>query len=290
LVLYDYVRVATDGVQIIPVQKDPLLQHFIVQSTGELWNDWIMQGKIPEQLSKITLEPTEALPEEVEKSARRAAVAAQLKKAAENVMDTSKQVVKDWFEQNGRIGNSPIYVGHAMPGSPGFMKLTAELELDIEKAVEALERRGWDDTALEELRVPGPYKDVASLGKHYDNLREAAWDTLQNLLKDEKPSPEVLAKLAKALDKQPPRKPRDFSPELVAEALVACGERVHDYQREVISMNPDRRSRGDMDEAAQVAHFSISRIVDEMVENGIKMEEGLETETDCMSEVPARSF
>lgn len=242
IALYDYNRCATDGVQVVQVPIDRLMQQRLLLASTELWKNYVMRGDEPVLETRVQIVPTGEVPAEIEEAAIRAARAKILMKAADVRYEEARTEVADWTSARGRLGGHPMYIGGAELDGPGVMKVTAVPTLDIDAAVERLYEVGLDDIAVDELRKPGVYKDVGVLGRAFDALRAQTAAVLQ-LLADGKEVPaKTLQTLARLTDKVPARHDDGFNPEAVSAALVSCGEQVHGYTREVVSVILDRRA------------------------------------------------
>ena len=263
LVLYDYVRVATDGVQIVDVKLDPMMQQAIVEGSAELWNEWIMKGQIPPFAIREEAEPSTAPPQDIQYAAVRASRSKLLAEAALKEYERCRTEVSDWVSKQGELGELPLFLGPVEPEGKGLLKVTAKRNLlDMDEAVGRLYDLGLQDTDIDELKVIGTYKDASVLADRYDTLRSVCMGILGTLAKNELPDTDTLALLAKQLDKTPARNSDTFNPESVRRALVACGEMPYEFEREVVSAVVDRRDRSDTEMTVSHAEDALASFLE----------------------------
>ena len=253
LVLYDYNKVATDGVQVIDVLPDLTMQQQLVEASDELWNSWILKGKIPEtQIRRQAMLP-EDIPAWVMETATQAARAKLAEEAATRIYETSRKEVSDWIMSRGKLGDLPLYVGSLVSGEPGALRATSKNVINTELAIERLEELGYDDLRIDELRKPGNYKDKGQISRKYDELREMVAGLIGNLSEGVMPDEKNMQSILKAIKKPPAREESGFDEDALRTALVACEENPHDYEDEIISVIFDRRARDDVAEASAEA-------------------------------------
>ena len=261
LVPYDYNRLATDGVQVINVPIDPLMQQALVKGEKELWKSCVMQGIVPEHVTRRAVHSAEDVPEHVQDAASQAARAKLIEEAASRVYEDKRQVVSDWVSGHGHIGDMPLFVGQLMEGEPGVMRTTAVRKLNMDAALERLSELGVDDVQMDELRTLPSYKDIDVLGRAYDRLREAATQVAVSLSNGDALDPKALQRLIKVLSKVPAQHEGEMDPLLVEKQLVACKENPYDYHKETVRVVLSREGRFDIDAAATRAEEEVASLI-----------------------------
>jgi len=245
LAMFDYRRVASNGCEVFPVERDAGMQQKLIAASGEFWHRHVGIGLLPERDEEPVLSANAGIPPEIEARA----LAAVVRKAALDRLkkdyEADQQAIVAWVGETGTLGEGVLPLGKVFPGddAAGFLQVRAKLVLDSERAEQRLRDLGMPDAAIEEMRGPPAY-DPQKLRMAYRKLC-----SLVALMSGEGADVRALAGLAaQAIATAPPKEKGRFDDEAVAQALESFGEVPYTFFTEAISSGLPRANSPDKEE------------------------------------------
>jgi hypothetical protein len=263
LALYDYRRVSTEGVRICPVALDPNLQEKLARASGIFWNDFVMQGCLPESDREIVLTHKD-IPEDIERAAKRAVDAKILGDHFMDDYEEQRVSVARWVANKGRLGQGTVFpIGSFAEGQRGLLEIRSKLVLDVEKALDRLRDLGVSDEEIEELRLPDSFNEK-KMSAGYDTALRAIRLALRNL-ETGSLGVDAVADLKAALEAAPIVEKGCFDKRKIQEKLVALGEVVDNFLIEQVAGTLPRGKSQDLLQKKELLAAAGDEFIDSLV-------------------------
>ena len=262
LCMFDYRNIGT-GLPCFSIKKDPELRASIISSSSDFWNNYVLQGRLPELKTKIVVK-ADNIPERIQEISQKGVLVKMAIDCFSDEWEDIRKEVADYVKTVGLLQDGILKLGSFVEGQDGFLEVKAKTEFDIEQAVIRLQQLGLTEDQIQELRDPNFY-DQKKLNEVFPVLVETLSNIIDSIEKNEAIEKTVLKDAKKILKKAPKAELGDFNEERIKNSLANLGEMLYTFEVEKISSGLPRGKKQDVLERRALVAYELSNLLKRLV-------------------------